>query len=311
MCCLFGLIDYGGNLTARQKSRLITALSIAAEERGTDATGIAYNTAHGLHIFKRPVAAHRLHLHIPASAKIVMGHTRMTTQGAAKRNCNNHPFSGVAGKEHFAFAHNGMLLNDLWLRSKYRLPRTKIETDSYVAVQMIEQKQKLDWDSLRDTAEMVEGSFTFTVLSEKDKLYFIKGDSPMKIFYYPTLGVYLYASTENILRSALRGCGNWLGSGVELPISIGEMLSIDDNGIIERANFDAGNLLSYGRYYSTPLYRPAFSPNSSYVQELKDIASAFGYAPEDIDELLSGGFSPEEIEDYFYESREDAYAHIG
>lgn len=176
---------------------------------------------------------------------------------------------------------------------------------------MIERKQKLDWDSLRDTAEAVEGSFTFTVLSEDDKLYFIKGDSPMKIFHYPTLGVYLYASTENILRSALRGCGNWLGSGVELPISIGEMLSIDDSGIIEHANFDAGNLFSYGRYYGAPLCRPAFSACSSYVQELKDIASAFGYTPEDIDELLSCGFSPEEIEDYFYESGEDAYAHIG
>ncbi len=93
--------------------------------------------------------------------------------------------------------------------------------------------------------------------------------------------------------------------------TIREMLSVDDNGIIERTNFDAGNLFSYGRYYGAPLYRPAFSSNSSYVQELKDIASAFGYAPEDIDELLSCGFAPEEIEDYFYESGEDAYAHIG
>ena len=44
MCCLFGLIDYRGTLTAKQKTRLIRKLSIAAEVRGTDATGIAYNT---------------------------------------------------------------------------------------------------------------------------------------------------------------------------------------------------------------------------------------------------------------------------
>lgn len=48
MCCLFGLIDYRGTLTAKQKTRLIRELSIAAEVRGTDATGIAYNTEHGL-----------------------------------------------------------------------------------------------------------------------------------------------------------------------------------------------------------------------------------------------------------------------
>ena len=47
MCCLFGLIDYRGTLTAKQKTRLIRELSIAAEVRGTDATGIAYNTEHG------------------------------------------------------------------------------------------------------------------------------------------------------------------------------------------------------------------------------------------------------------------------
>ena len=37
MCCLFGIYDYKGSLTAAQKKRLISALAIAAEERGTDA----------------------------------------------------------------------------------------------------------------------------------------------------------------------------------------------------------------------------------------------------------------------------------
>lgn len=42
MCCLFGFYDYGHSLSAKQKSRLVSALSVAAEARGTDATGIAY-----------------------------------------------------------------------------------------------------------------------------------------------------------------------------------------------------------------------------------------------------------------------------
>lgn len=79
MCCLFGFIDYAGALSVTQKSCLIRELSIAAEVRGTDATGIAYNTSRGLQIYKRPLAAHRLHLRIPAEARAVMGHTRMTT----------------------------------------------------------------------------------------------------------------------------------------------------------------------------------------------------------------------------------------
>ena len=53
MCCLFGIYDYKGSLTAAQKKRLISALATAAEERGTDATGIAYNHAGHLTVYKR------------------------------------------------------------------------------------------------------------------------------------------------------------------------------------------------------------------------------------------------------------------
>ena len=50
------------------------------------------------------------------------------------------------------------------LRKRLPLPFTKIETDSYVAVQLLEQKKTLDFASLKYMAEQVEGSFTFTVL---------------------------------------------------------------------------------------------------------------------------------------------------
>jgi len=51
-------------------------------------------------------------------------------------NSNYHRFSGHADKE-FAFVHNGVLYNDTALRKEYQLPKTNIETDSYVAVQLI------------------------------------------------------------------------------------------------------------------------------------------------------------------------------
>ena len=47
-------------------------------------------------------------------------------------------------------------------------------------------------------AEEVEGSFCFTVLDRKDNLYFVKGDNPLCLYHYPELGLYLYASTEEI-----------------------------------------------------------------------------------------------------------------
>ena len=131
MCCLFGFVDYTGALSVNQKNRLIRKLSIAAEARGTDATGIAYNSSRGLQIYKRPLAAHRLHLKIPAEAHVVMGHTRMTTQGSAKKNYNNHPFFGRVKGKAFALAHNGIVWNDLEMRRTKHLPRTKVQTDMF------------------------------------------------------------------------------------------------------------------------------------------------------------------------------------
>ena len=42
MCGLFGLLDYQRHLSDVQKLDLLNALAIQREERGTDATGIAY-----------------------------------------------------------------------------------------------------------------------------------------------------------------------------------------------------------------------------------------------------------------------------
>ena len=55
MCCLFGILDYGGKLSRKEKTKILSVLSVACEERGTDATGIAYNTGGSLKVYKRPL----------------------------------------------------------------------------------------------------------------------------------------------------------------------------------------------------------------------------------------------------------------
>ena len=42
MCAIFGFLDYGKKVSASTLKRLFRALSVAAESRGTDATGISY-----------------------------------------------------------------------------------------------------------------------------------------------------------------------------------------------------------------------------------------------------------------------------
>ena len=307
MCCLFGLIDYRHHLTGRKKSRIISILASSCEIRGTDATGIAYNVGGTQRIYKRPVPAHCMHIRIPESAQVMMGHTRMTTQGSAKRNYNNHPFPGNAGKDVFALAHNGVLHNDEILRREFRLPRTKIQTDSYIAVQLIEQQNALNFESLRHMAENVEGSFTFTVLDRKDRLYIVKGDNPLCLFHFPSLGMYLYASTEEILRHAMSRMGLGTQAACKIPLECGDILRIDRDGTLTRSAFDTSRLFARWQvpFWDMPYRSPwagtgRSSASGRYLEEIKSVAAAFGYAPEEIDRLAEAGFSPEELEEFLY-----------
>ena len=184
MCCLFGIMDYGHKLSRKERTKILSVLSVACEERGTDATGIAYNSGGSLKVYKRPLPAHLLWLKVYEDTNLVMGHTRMTTQGSEKYLPNNHPFPGKAGDTSFALAHNGVLSNDKRLRRQHDLPATKIETDSYIAVQLLEASGELSFTSLASMAEKLEGSFTITVMTDDNSLYCIKGDNPFCLYHY-------------------------------------------------------------------------------------------------------------------------------
>ena len=300
MCAIFGLLDYKGQLTAAQRLRTIKVLGTAAEVRGTDATGIAFFQRDRLCIQKAAKPAHKMKYRIPASVRIIMGHTRLTTQGNASHNQNNHPFPGKAGNTAFALAHNGVLTNELELRKQYHLPETDIETDSYLAVQLIEQQKEVSPRSLSQMAELLEGHFTFTVL-EQDSLYFIKGNNPLTIYQFPTLGLYLYASTMEILDRALAMLGMEQEYQVIQPKQ-GEILQIDHFGRQSKTMFKTDRIdwdWPYSRWDSFSAWTfPA--PQQDYVEELKSIAKFYGYDEDFVDRLLAEGFAAEDIEDFIY-----------
>ena len=310
MCCLFGFVDYGHKLTRKERLRLLMALSVASEERGTDATGIAYNLDRKQIIYKRPLPAHQMWYRVPAAPSILMGHTRMTTQGSELVNINNHPFPGITGQERFSLAHNGVLTNDKVLRKKYKLSATKVETDSYVAVQLLEQYGTVNFDSLRYMAEELEGSFTITVLTDRDELYFVKGNNPLALYHLPQIGLYAYASTEEILRKGLKNSHLNLGKVEPVRVFTGDILKIDGRGEISRSEFNDEKLYStaypnwYGWQQRYGTCRPyAFEeafPEDSYIADLKAVAVCYGIYPEEIDDLLAEGITPEEIEEYLY-----------
>lgn len=304
MCCLFGILNYGGCLSLWEKNKLLSNLAAACEARGVDATGIAYNSSDRLRIYKRPFPAHWMRFRVPEDVSIIMGHTRMTTQGSERHNYNNHPFYGRVGDTTFALAHNGILHNDKELRKAENLPSTNVETDSFIAVQLLEQFDELTANSLGHMAEKLRGSFTITVLDSQDHLWFVKGDNPLCLYHFAEQGLYVYASTQEILKRGLQRTPLHKAKPEIIPLSCGEILRIDRHGVRLRETF---TFTPYNSVWSSPWDNDCYGWNAKesvnadlYLDEIKSVASAFGITCSQIDHLAAEGFAPEEIEEWLY-----------
>ena len=302
MCGLFGFSKYGDK-KYEKLSELTNSLAEQSSVRGTDATGIAFCRMNNVNIFKDSKPAEKIKFKHNDDIHALIGHTRHSTQGSERKNYNNHPFSGKTNNARFALAHNGVLMNDNELRKDLKLPKTKIETDSYIAVQLIESQHVLNNKSLKYIAEKVEGSFSFSILDDKDNIYLVKGDSPLCILHFPKVKMYVFASTEEILFKALIDSKLFSslkkGEYEEVNISDGDILKICPDGKLIYDKFEYS--IYNGRHWWDFGFGVQRYSKDDYINDLKTVAVYQGYSPEDIDRFLKSGFSPEEIESYIYE----------
>ena len=306
MCGLFGFLRYGEAIKGLKE--VTNSLAEQSAVRGTDATGIAFNENGKLRIFKDGKSAYELDFKHGDDTAAMIGHTRHSTKGSEKKNCNNHPFPGKVGGLDFALAHNGVLSNDDELRKSLSLPKTKIETDSYIAVQLLMSKKKLELEAIKFMAERVSGSFSFSILDGDDNLYLVKGDSPLHILHFTKSKIYVFASTEEILFKALVDTNFFAelkkGEYDEVPIYEGDILKISPDGELTQSRFDykyycGRGWWEYGELYSSKIDNEVYT-EQDYIEELKYIAMYQGIDPEEIDMLLAEGFTLDELEDYVY-----------
>ena len=175
--------------------------------------------------------------------------------------------------------------------------------NTYIAVQLIESKKELTKESLKYMAETVDGSFSFSLLDEKNNTYIVKGDSPISMLHFPSQQIYVYASTDRILYKALIDSPLFLdmklGRYDEIRLNEGDIAKISSEGIIGISKFEYK--YSYGRnWWSYGYYDYSFEPDDEYVECLKTATSCEGHSPEDVDYLISQGFTLDEIEEFIY-----------
>ncbi|MDE5993581.1 MAG: hypothetical protein K2G87_11095 [Oscillospiraceae bacterium] len=130
-------------------------------------------------------------------------------------------------------------------------------------------------------AEKTEGSFCYTILSDRNELYIVKGDNPIALYKFD--GFYIYASTEDILKNALHELN--LSKFGRVNINCGDILELDSNGAFEIGHFSFRDGF-YGRYL--------LETDESYLEEL---AFVYGIEQEDISTLLEFGYDVFDIEE--------------
>lgn len=147
-------------------------------------------------------------------------------------------------------------------------------------------------------AESVQGNFTFTVLDEDNSLYIIKGSNPMFLLHFEMLGLYVYASTESIMKNALRKVNMLSFPYTRIETAHGDIIRIDSNGIITRSEFESKEDFRYAsfmRYYDD--WEDDYY--NQHEQLLLEMCNCYGIDEDDVIMLLDYGYSADEIEDMF------------
>ena len=138
-----------------------------------------------------------------------------------------------------------------------------------------------------------KSSFVFTILRNDNTLFLVKGSNPLTIYYFPTLGLYVYASTKSILDTALQK-STLPYKFCEIAVSEGEILQISPDGTLLRNSF--AFMDDYCSF--SPLYNwNAVDWHHDDAEELLlEMCSCYGINQEDIKLLLEFGYCYDEIE---------------
>lgn len=257
MCGIFGMIRTDKEkmkLKALDQGYLLERLGFYSEDRGTHAGGIAYKNIQGdIEVTKAPGAISKNETFTDLNkllkfSQSFMGHTRFTTVGTADKNENNHPFK--SDFHNYAMAHNGTVSNVYQLEAMFDLPDVKVDTDSFVFSRMLDNTTSgLSHENIKRTAELIKGSFNFTIIDENESVWLVKNNNPLVVVDFEDLGVIAYASTEEIMLSAildtygiyglegyLSGEANFPKATVHRP-EAGEIWEIKTSGEIVKSTF--------------------------------------------------------------------------
>lgn len=208
MCGIFGLIDIKKN-NHHQTKKYLESLFLLTEPRGRQATGLAIQIDHEIHVYKRPQTAARVikgidyhnflsrHLLHETQTVAALGHCRLVTDGSELKEVHNQPINldKVVG------VHNGVI-NNFYEISQNEDLRPEGISDTEVLFRYFQkylQKEHSPTQILKDFHSQVRGSASLGVLfSDYDEMLVSTNFGSL---YYSKLSdeLFVFTSEEKIL----------------------------------------------------------------------------------------------------------------
>jgi glucosamine 6-phosphate synthetase-like amidotransferase/phosphosugar isomerase protein len=170
------------------------------QSRGTDASGVAYESPTGIRHYKTDKPAYELSgltmnlaFGMNRSPRWVMLHTRAATHGKPELNRNNHPLMG----NKMALCHNGVVYNKSNVLGKYNTSAKRdVDTEAILVA--------LKNGGIDAVARHVEGSMSISWAKGKTMYLWTNGMSPLVIGELFN-GDFMYSSTdEHLMSTGLR-----------------------------------------------------------------------------------------------------------
>lgn len=126
--------------------------------------------------------------------------------------------------------------------------------------------------------------------------YFVKGNNPLCLLHIKSLGLYIYASTETIMKAALRRLGFNKFDAEKVEVDEGDILKIDRYGDITRSQFTPAP--SYSYFSRSKWWYGGYEDYyTTYEETLIEMAHCFGADENDVILLLDYGYSADEVEE--------------
>lgn len=234
MCGLTGIL-----LCKKQRSEtdldytkhLFTELLINSEHRGPYATGAAIiNGDNSSHVDKAPIPACR-YVCSPGYDQlmdvanqyttIMMGHTRWPTRGSHLDNRNNQPLCSS-----LCITHNGYARNADELSALMGLPR-EWEVDSEILLRIAERhitNDGIDTDNFIQDIALIRGRVSAVIASPQwpNKVYLLKGNQPLFMWWNRRMRIFAYASEQEILGRSIADIKSWQ----EIPIPAWRLVTV-------------------------------------------------------------------------------------